>query len=130
MTPRSGRAIYALLALALFAVEVLIALFVRDGFVRPYVGDMLAVALVYAGLHAVTPLRLLPALGATLVIAFGIEFAQLFSLLGALGLGGNQVARIVLGGVFDPMDLAAYVVGAVLIVAVEVALGRRLQARP
>lgn len=124
------RLAYAFAALAIFGVEVLIALFVRDGFVRPYVGDMLAVALVYAGLRAATPLRLLPALRAALVIAFGIEFAQLFDLLGALGLGGNQVARIVLGGVYDPMDLAAYVVGSVLIVAVEVALGRRLQARP
>ena len=48
---------YALAALVLFAVEVVIALFVRDAFVRPYLGDVLAVMLVYAVLRAVTPLE-------------------------------------------------------------------------
>jgi hypothetical protein len=115
---------YAFAALALFLIEVLIALFLRDGIVRPYVGDVLAVALMYAVSRAVTPLRLVPALAVTLAIAFAIEFAQLLGLLGALGIRDNQVARIVLGGVFDPMDLAAYVAGVVLIVAVELGLRR------
>ena len=115
---------YTLAALILFIVEVLIALFKRDGIVRPYVGDVLAVALVYAGLRAVTPLRLVPALAVTLAVAFAIEFAQLFGLLGAMGLGDNGLARVVLGGVFDPMDLVAYVSGAVLIVGIELGLRR------
>ena len=34
------RAVYAAIALALLVVEVLIALFVNDGFVRPYLGDV------------------------------------------------------------------------------------------
>lgn len=120
----SARTVYGLCALALLVIEILIALFVRDGFVRPYVGDMLAVALVYCALRAVTPLRLVPALAVTLSIAFAIEFAQLFGLLAVLGLGDNQVARIVLGGVFDLMDLAAYLSGAALIVAAEMWRGR------
>jgi Protein of unknown function (DUF2809) len=124
VTPLGGRAIYALLALALLAVEILIALFVRDAFVRPYVGDMLAVALVYAVLRAMTPMRLAWALAATLVIAFAVEFAQLFGLLGVLGLVDNQLARTVLGGVFDPMDLAAYASGGLLILLVEMGLRR------
>ncbi len=115
---------YAIIAVLLFAIEVLIALFVSDPFVRPYVGDMLAVALVYAALRAVTPMRLVPALAVTLVIAYAIEFAQLFGVLGALGVGDNRLARVVLGGVFDPMDLFAYVAGAVLVVGVEVGLRR------
>lgn len=115
---------YALAALVLFIVEVLIALFVRDAFVRPYVGDLLAVALVYAVLRAVTPMPLGAALAVTLGIAFGIEFAQLFGLLAALGLGDNTLARIVLGGVFDLMDLVAYASGALLIVGGELAVRR------
>ena len=113
---------YAVIAVVLFGVEVLIALFARDGFVRPYIGDMLAVALVYTALRAVTPLRLVAALGVTLAVAFVIEFAQLFGLLRALGLGDNGLARVVLGGVFDLMDLAAYVAGAVLIVGIELGM--------
>ena len=115
---------YALAALTLFIIEVLIAVFVRDGIIRPYLGDVLAVALVYVVSRAVTPLRLVPALAVTLTIAFAIEFAQLLGLLGALGLRDNQVARIVLGGVFDPMDLASYAAGVVLIVVVEWGLRR------
>lgn len=115
---------YAVVAIVLFGVEVVIALFVRDEFIRPFVGDMLAVALVYAALRAVTPLRLLPALAVTLGIAFVIEFAQLFGLLAALGLADNQIARIIVGGVFDPLDLVAYSVAAQLIAAAEMGLGR------
>ena len=115
---------YAVVAIVLFGVEVVIALFVRDEFIRPFVGDMLAVALVYAALRAVTPLRLLPALAVTLGIAFVIEFAQLFGPLAALGLADNQIARIIVGGVFDPLDLVAYSVAAQLIAAAEMGLGR------
>ncbi len=115
---------YAVAAIILFAIEVLIALYVRDELIRPYVGDMLAVALVYATLRAVTPMRLFSALVVTLGIAFGIEFSQLFGVFTALGLGDNQIARMVLGGVFDPMDLAAYVAGTALIVVVEMVLRR------
>ena len=116
---------YVVAAVLLLFIEVLIALFVRDAFVRPYLGDVLAVALVYAALRAVTPLRLVAALGVTLGIAFAIEFAQLFGLLGVLGLGDNRLARIVLGGVFDVADLAAYVAGAVVIVMAEMGLRRK-----
>jgi hypothetical protein len=113
---RSG---YLAVAIVLFAIEVLIALFVRDNFVRPYVGDALAVALVYAGLRAVTPLGVNAALAMTLAIAFAIEVAQALELLAALGLGDNAVARVVFGGTFDWADIAAYTAGAAIIALIE-----------
>lgn len=122
MTFRPG---YALAALILFAVEVLIALFVHDGLIRPYVGDVLAVALVYAALRAITPLGLLPAVILTLAIALVIELAQLFNLLDALGLRSNRIAATVLGGSFDWLDLVAYGLGAFAVVGIELARLRR-----
>lgn len=120
------RAAYAFAALAIFAIEVLVALFVRDNFIRPYVGDVLAVALVYTALRAATPLGLWPTIALTLAIAFAVELAQLFNLLDATGLRGSQVARIVLGGSFDPTDLVAYFAGAALVVLGEARMaGRR-----
>jgi hypothetical protein len=113
---RSG---YLAVAIVLFAIETLIALYVRDSFVRPYVGDVLAVALVYTALRGVTPLGVYRALALTLAIALAIEVAQALNLLGTLGLGDNAVARTVLGGVFDWADLAAYAVGAAIISLVE-----------
>jgi len=110
---------YLVAAITLFAIEVLIALFVRDDFVRPYVGDVLAVALVYTSLRAVTPLGINAALLLTLGIAFAIEIAQALGLLAALGVGDNAVARIVLGGTFDWADLAAYTAGVAIIALIE-----------
>lgn len=110
---------YALATLALFAIEICIALFVRDAFVRPYGGDVLAVALVYCGLRAVTRLGV----GAAVAIAFGIavlvELGQLAGLLDMLGLRGNTVARVVLGGSFEWQDFVAYGAGALGVLIVE-----------
>ena len=115
------RGFYLLAALILFAIEVVIALFVRDAFIRPYIGDVLAVALVYSALRAATPLSLRSALCLTLAIAVTIEIAQAARVLDALGLGGNAAARIIFGGSFDWLDLIAYAVGGIVIVLVELA---------
>lgn len=114
-----SRKIYLAAAIVLFAIEVVIALFVNDRFVRPHVGDALAVTLVYAALRAITPLRMAAAIAITLAIAFVIEISQAANLLGLLGLGDNKLARTVLGGSFDASDLLAYAAGAIVIVLVE-----------
>jgi len=116
-----SRKTYALAALIIFAIEIVIALFVRDAFIRPYIGDVLAIALVYTALRAATPLSLHSALGITLAIAVAIEIAQAVRVLDALGLGGNEAARIIFGGSFDWLDLLAYAVGGIVIVLVELA---------
>lgn len=120
--PERPRSVFIIAAVTLFAIEVVIALFVRDAFIRPYIGDVLAVALVYAVLRAATPLSLRSALGITLAIAVMIEVAQAAKLLGALGLGENELARIIFGGSFDWLDLLAYAVGGIVIVLVELAM--------
>lgn len=114
-----NRLFYALAGAVIFTIEVLIALFVHDDLVRPYIGDVLAVVLVYLGLRAVTPLPVLPAVIITLGVAAAIEFAQLFHMLDALGLSHSRLARVVLGGVFDLKDLACYAVGALVVLVVE-----------
>jgi hypothetical protein len=103
---------------------VLIALFVRDRFVRPYLGDVLAVMLVYAVLRAATPMGVASALCVALAIALVIEVAQALNLLGALGLADNRFARIVLGWAFDMLDMAAYLAGGAAILAIEIAVRR------
>lgn len=116
MTFRPG---YALAALLLFAIEVLIALSMHDRFVRPYLGDVLAVVLVYCGLRAVLRIEVVPAVVVALVIAFAIEFGQLISILDLLGLRPNAVARVVLGSGYEMKDLIAYAAGAAIVLAIE-----------
>jgi len=109
----------AIATLVLLLVEIAIALFVRDAIVRPYVGDGLAVMLVYAGLRTITRLGVVPATLAALLIAFGIEFAQYFHLLDHIGLSGNRWARIILGSGFDLRDFVAYTAGATATLSIE-----------
>ena len=52
--------------------------------------------------------------GASLVIAFAIEFLQLYQAPWIQALRANKLAYLVLGNGFDPLDLLAYVVGIAL----------------
>ena len=49
------RIFYIISFLVIFCIEVLIALYVRDRFIRPYVGDMLVVVLVYSFVRIFLP---------------------------------------------------------------------------
>lgn len=121
---RRSRTVYLVAAIIIFAIEVLIALFVRDAFIRPYVGDVLAVALVYGVIRAASPLSRMQAAAASLAIAVAIEIVQALNLLDALGLRDNAFARTVLGGSFDWLDLAAYAAGAVISLAIDAKFSR------
>ena len=120
------RIAYVLAAVTVFIIEILIALFVHDALIRPYIGDCLAVILVYLCLRAVTPLRVLPAVLTALAIAFAIEFGQMFHLVNALGLRDNHIAGFILGGYFDVKDLVAYLAGTVVTLIVEALRKQRM----
>lgn len=113
------RPAYAVAAAALLAVELVIAVAVHDSFVRPYLGDSLAVLLVYAALRAVTRLAPVPAAALAFCVAALIEFGQLIGLLNILGLQHSVVARTLLGTGFDPQDFIAYAAGALAALAFE-----------
>jgi hypothetical protein len=107
------------MAAALLAVELVIAVAVHDSFVRPWLGDSLAVLLVYAALRAVTRLEPFPAAALAFCVAALIEFGQFIGLLNILGFEGSMVARTLLGTGFDPKDFIAYAAGALAAVALE-----------
>jgi len=117
----TSRASYAVAASLVFLVEVAIAACVHDAVVRPYLGDSLAVVLVYLAIRAVTPFAMRWSAAAALAVACAIEVGQWFHLADLLGLGHVRIARIVIGTGFDPADFLAYAGGAVAVVAVETA---------
>jgi len=116
VTFRSG---HAIAALALIMVELLIAIFVKDGFIRPYLGDVLAVILVFMAIRAVFAAGEWTAAGIALSIAVIIEFGQLIGILNILGLAHHQWLRVVIGTGFDVKDLLAYAIGALIAVVVD-----------
>ncbi|WP_052273335.1 DUF2809 domain-containing protein [Flavihumibacter solisilvae] len=110
---------YFLLAFILFIIEVLIALFVRDRFFRPYFGDYLVVILIYCSLRAIikaNPIKL--AIG-VLLFAYTVELLQYFRILDRLGLSGNELARTVIGHGFEWWDLLAYTLGIITVLTFE-----------
>ncbi len=115
---------YALATLAIFLIEVAIALYVDDAFVRPLLGDTLAVILVYCGLRTILPIGVRTAALSALAIAFAIEFSQWIGLADMLGLARGSPWRLVIGSHFDWRDLIAYAAGAVAILLIERALNR------
>jgi hypothetical protein len=118
------RPCYALAAMLVFLAEVVIAAFIHDAFVRPRLGDSLAVVLVYLAVRAVTPLSVRWSAAAALVFACAIEIGQYFHLVDLIGLGHMRVARVVLGTGFDPADFLAYAAGAAAVIIAETALRR------
>ena len=119
---RRSRWLIAILALLVIAV----GLASRRGLVQfpavlgYYPGDALwawVVLLCVAWVRpAITRGRLV---GVSLVIAFAIEFLQLYQAPWIQAVRANKLAYLVLGNGFDPLDLLAYVVGIALGAAVD-----------
>lgn len=110
---------YALISLCLLLIETGIALFVHDHFIRPFVGDVLVVALVYTCVRMLLQGPALPIAAGVLVFACSVEGAQALHLVQRLGLEHHTLARIIIGSTFDWMDILAYVLGTALVLAVE-----------
>jgi len=101
----------------LLIVEVLIALFVRDDFIRPYVGDMLVTVLLCNFGRLFTCSRLLvPAVFAFSVL---VEVGQYFDIVKLLGLDGSRFFSILIGSTFSWADIICYGVGCALFYAAE-----------
>ena len=107
------RVVYAAGACILLAAEILIALFVRDSFVRPYGGDILVTVLLCCLMRAffLFGIPYLP-LGVFLFAA-AVEFAQALGIASLIPEGWTAV-RIIVGSSFSVWDLVCYAVGCVL----------------
>jgi hypothetical protein len=96
---------YFFFAAVLFVIEVLIALFVHDRFIRPYVGDFLVVILIYCAVRTfikASPAKLAPGV---LLFSYSIEILQYFQIVDRLGLSENVIAKTVIGYGFEWWDL-------------------------
>jgi len=121
---------YALLCALLLLTEVLIALYLHDPFVRPYVGDSLAVVTLYCLVLTFFELPRQAALLGVFVFACCLEGAQYLRLVEVLGVQDNRVLSVIIGTVFSPFDLVAYAAGALLAALLERSLGTPLTRAP
>jgi hypothetical protein len=103
----------------IFSIEVLIAMFLHDGIIRPYIGDLLVVMLIYCFVRSFFKLSVLNAAIGTVIFAYLVEFLQYLNLIQILGLQKSKVANLVLGNFFEWIDMLAYTLGIALVLVVE-----------
>ena len=122
---RAGRKLYSLIFFVLLLVEISIALWVRDDFIRPYLGDFLVVILIYSFLMSIFPkLSISKALIIVLVFSFSVEFFQLINIVEILNFQPPKIIMIVLGSSFSLGDLLAYSLGIPFILGIEYIFNR------
>jgi hypothetical protein len=110
---------YLLASILLFITEVLIALFVKDRFVRPYVGDFLVVILIYCFVKSFIRIDSIKLGIWVLLFAYAIEVLQYFSIVKRLGLEHSKLAITVIGYSFEWADIMAYTLGVISIVLID-----------
>ena len=110
---------YFILTLLLLVTEILIAVYVNDNFVRPYVGDFLVVILLYCLVGSFVAIPVFTAAIAVLLFSFCVETAQYLQLVKLLELENNKIAKTIIGSSCEWTDLLAYTLGIVFVVVVE-----------
>ena len=110
---------YFYLAVSQFLIETSIAIFLDDRIIRPLVGDILAVVLIYCFIKAFWQIRPITAALGVFIFACLIEGLQYLQLVDRLGLSDNRLIATILGTTFDSKDVLAYAIGAVLVLVAE-----------
>ncbi len=113
-----GRAGYVWAAVILLVCEILIALYVRDAFIRPYGGDILVTVLLCCLLRAAVPTRIpyLPLW--VFLFAATVELAQALGVASLIPQGWT-VVRIAVGSAFSVWDMVCYAAGCLLFSGAE-----------
>jgi len=110
---------YCYMALGLFVIEVCIAMFIDDRVIRPFVGDVLVVILIYCFIRTFWKIQTNLAIVSVFVFACAIETLQYFNVVDRLGLQTNTLLRIIIGTTADGKDILAYAVGAAIVLGWE-----------
>lgn len=126
MKTKNKRIAYAFVTVVLIIIEVLIALYVHDRFVRPYLGDVLVVVVLYTFVRIWIPEKgkLMPLW--IFVFAAGVELLQYFKIVEILGLADNTFFRILIGSVFDVKDIVCYAAGCMLLGIYEILMRKNV----
>ena len=106
-------------SLLLLLIEISIAVFLTEGFIRHTFGDFLVVILVYCCIRTFIEANPVYMAIGVLIFAFAIEFLQLYNLLDYLQLRHHRMANIILGSTFHISDLIAYTFGTITILAID-----------
>lgn len=122
-TKTKKRLWYALASAIILGIEILIALFVNDSFIRPYGGDILVVILICCIIRIFKPSGA-PLLSLwVFIFSVAVEIAQHFDIVHLLGLGDITFFVILMGTDFSFIDILCYAVGCVIFLVTDAIVG-------
>ncbi|MGN6353754.1 MAG: DUF2809 domain-containing protein [Parafilimonas sp.] len=110
---------YFIFFVILLLIEVVIALFAHDNFIRPFFGDFLVVILIYCFIKSFLNTPLVMTAVAVLLFSYLIEVLQYFNIIKMLGIQNSNLARVVIGTSFEWTDLIAYTLGIGLVILLD-----------
>lgn len=115
MKNNKSKLFYLCITILLVILEVYIAIYVHDDFIRPIVGDFIVVWLLYCFVRIF--IKQPPKYLALYVFVFAglVEISQYFHLVELLHVEDITFLRVLLGTTFDVWDIVAYGIGCVIL---------------
>lgn len=108
---------YLIIFSIILIIECLIAIFLKQGFIRENVGDILVVPCIYTMLRIIFPQKIKCLALYVLIFAIIVEILQLLNITTILS-GNNKILSIALGGTFDIKDIICYILGFISIIVI------------
>lgn len=97
----------------IFLIEVLIAKFIADSIILPYVGDILVVILIYYFIKAFIETKSMYIVIGSVFFAYLVEIGQYFHIADVLAVE-NKILRIIIGSSFSWSDIVCYTIGGII----------------
>lgn len=93
-----------------FFIELYIGIFVKDKFIRPYIGDILVIPLIYSFINIFFNNNSKKTIIGVVLFAIFTEILQFFNIVKILGIN-NKILKIAIGSTFDIKDIICYIIG-------------------
>ena len=116
---------YFLAFIIFLSIEIIIALFVNNHFIRYQMGDVLVVIVIYCFIKTFLRNEIKWLWLYIFIFALLVEIGQYFSIINWLRLEENRFARVVLGTTFDLCDIVCYFVGCMGIWIFEIGIRKK-----
>ncbi|MDA3616263.1 ribosomal maturation YjgA family protein [Polluticaenibacter yanchengensis] len=96
--------------MVLLIIEIIIGVYIHDRFIRPFVGDILVVVLIFCFLYSFIKWRVKLLLLGIFIFSVLAEVLQYFKIADVLGID-NKILRVMIGTAFSWWDIVCYAVG-------------------
>ncbi len=103
----------------LFCIEVIIAIYIKQGFIRVVFGDFLVVIMLYYFFKSFIKTKPIYIAIIVLFIAYLVEFLQFIDILSIVNYKKNSLVNIILGTTFNMEDIIAYTLGIATVILIE-----------